>query len=101
MNAYAVCIPEERTDYGGWYEPPEVGVPLGIFIAETPGQAKRDALRAWTQRRMGVYSDDYTALRVRKLSALKVGRRGEVTDQTDILWLLWPERWPQIPPFEG
>jgi hypothetical protein len=95
VNAYAVCIPEERVEYS-YMEPPEPGVPLGIFVAETAGQAKVDALRAWTQRRMGVNTDDFTAIRARNICSLSVGERGEVKDPTDVLWILWPDRWPEI-----
>ena len=97
MKAFAVCIPEERVEYFGGFEPPEVGVPVGILVAATEGQAKFDALKAWTKRRMGVYSDDYPAIRVRSILTLKgAARRMEVTDSTDVLWNLWPRGWPQI-----
>lgn len=69
MNAYLVRIPEERADFPSAcdLEPPEPWWPTGIFVAATPAQAKRDALRAWTSSRSGVYSDDWNALRVRLL----------------------------------
>jgi hypothetical protein len=88
---FAVCIPEMRAHYA-FEEPPEYGVPLGIFVAETPAQAKRDALRAWTQRSMGVYSDDWPALRVRKLGETDAYERGELPAESS-WWLAWPA-WP-------
>jgi hypothetical protein len=85
MNAYLVLIPEQRCDvYFGGYEPPEPWYPTGVFIAETPGQAKRDALYEWANApRSGVYHDDWTNLRVRLLGRDVAGlssiRRGELS----------------------
>lgn len=97
MNAYAVCIPEIRTTYDYYQvEPPETYFPCGIFLAETAGQAKADALRSFTEDiRSGVFDDDWTSLRVRKIPLrLKSSRaRGEVS-YTSGLWGLWPEDWP-------
>lgn len=97
MNAYAVCIPEKRTWYD-WYQvdPPETYLPCGIFLAETPGQAKADALRSFCGGpQSAVYEDDWPRLRVRKIPLrLRSDRkRGEV-GSTSGLWRLWPQDWP-------
>lgn len=94
VNVYAVCIPEERVHFADG-EPPEGGVPVGIFVAETSGQAKRDALRAWTHRPMGVYTDDYPVIRARKIGS-RGGPRGEIRNGDEGWWIRWPEGWPVI-----
>jgi hypothetical protein len=94
VNVYAVCIPEERVHYA-WDEPPEPGVPLGIFAAETAGQAKVDALRTWTHRSMGVNTDDFPAIRARRIGRAHWLTRGEVAE-SEGFWLSWPEDWPVI-----
>lgn len=96
MNVYAVCIPEERVEYFGGLEPPEVGVPLGLFAAETEGQARCDALKVWLRRRCGVNSDDFVAIRSRVVwPRARNLERGEIPD-SDPLWKLWPEGWPVV-----
>lgn len=97
MNAYVVRIPEERTSQR-YYEPPEPWWPIGVFLAETPAQAKRDALDAWIGS--GVERDDWNALRVRLLrydirvydgeSGSDVeARRGEVPFGDPLAETLW------------
>lgn len=96
MNAYLVRIPEERADIPSAcsLEPPEPWWPTGIFIADTPAQAKTDALRAWSSSATtGVYSDDWPSLRVRLLERDVPLPRGEcivVTEENgetyDRLW---------------
>ena len=104
MNAYAVCVPEMRTWHDWTYtEGPETYTPVGIFLAESPGQAKVDALRSFTSCiHSAVYDDDWTALRVRKIPLrLKPTRkRGEVS-YTSGLWRLWPDEWPRLRGEEG
>lgn len=82
MNGYVVYIPELRSEIPSMasLEPPESWYPADIFAAETPGQAKSDALREWTSGlRSGVYSDDWPSLRVRLLERNVPLKRGRVT----------------------
>lgn len=92
MNAYLVTIPETREyvedaimddgsgPLGHWQ-------PTGIYVAETPGQARRDALTDWTNRpRTGVYEDDFLSLRARLLVKDVELERG-CADHVDPLWL--------------
>lgn len=81
MNAYVVRIPETRGEYpsASSLEPPEPWTPTGVFVAETPAQAKRDALDVWAKSlRSGVYSDDWSNLRVRMLFRDVDAPRGEL-----------------------
>lgn len=95
MNAYAVALPEHRT----WYDwnqidPPETYVPIGVFAAETRGQARWDALRDFCdQVQSAVYPDDFTALRVRLLARHVRRPRGPYSG-TDSIWALIPLDWP-------
>lgn len=95
MNVYAVCIPEIRETHDYYQiDPPEPYMPSGIFIAETPAQAKADALRSFTSAiQAGVFSDDWPSLRVRKIVTGIRRNRGEA-GVTDTLWRLWPHDWP-------
>lgn len=99
MNAYAVCIPEIRSTYDYYQtDPSEPYLPCGIFVAETPAQAKADALRSFTAAiQAGVYSDDWPSLRARKIVSRIRRTRGEV-GMTDTLWRLWPDNWPSLTP---
>lgn len=97
MNVYAVCIPEWRTSYDYYQiDPPETGIPMDLFIAETSAQAKADALRLWAQESgSGVYSDDWPRLRCRVIVHNIRRPRGRVKT-TDTLWRLWPRDWPNM-----
>jgi hypothetical protein len=91
LTAWLVTIPEVREyvaevvcDDGSG--PLESWRPVGIFAAETAGQAKSDALRAWSRSRYtGVYGDDYKALRARDLGVWVEQPRG-CLDESTALW---------------
>lgn len=97
MNAYAVCIPEIRETHDYYQiDPPEPYLPCGIFIAETPAQAKVDALRSFTSAiNSGVFYDDWPSLRVRKIVS-NIRRERSEAGVTDTLWRLWPHDWPAL-----
>jgi hypothetical protein len=88
VNAYLVRIPELRSEYySGGYEPPEPWFPTGIFCAETPAQAKYDAIEDWAGgTRSGVYHDDWPSLRVNLLRKDVSYERGELNDDESDLW---------------
>jgi len=97
MNAYAVCIPERRETYDYYrIDPPESYVPIGVFAAETRGQAKADALRSFCDEvQSGVYSDDWTQLRTRLLARNVRRPRGPYSN-ADSIWGLIPIDWPKL-----
>jgi hypothetical protein len=94
MNAYAVCIPEYRTWHDYYQvEGPETYFPIGIFAAETRGQAKIDALRSFCDGpQSAVSEDDFTALRTRLLASNVRKPRGEYSG-SDSIWGLIPQDW--------
>ncbi len=95
MNAYAVAINEQRT-WHDWaqVDPPETYLPIGVFAAETRGQARWDALRAFCSGpQSAVYEDDFPNLRVRLLARNVRRPRGQYSD-SDSIWALIPLDWP-------
>ena len=94
MNAYVVRTSESRV----YTEPvmddgsgPQFDYwPTDVFLAEKPGEAKRDALRLWSQQGgSGVYTDDYQSLRCRLLSRDVEGERGVVEPRHPAYHELW------------
>jgi hypothetical protein len=97
MNAYAVCIPGYRT-WHDYYQidPPETYLPIGVFAAETRGQAKIDALREFCEGpQAAVYDDDFVSLRTRLLARHVRKPRGKYSDN-DSIWGLIPRDWPKM-----
>ena len=91
MNAYVVRMNEEREyvepvmDDGSGPRIPYL--PIAPVVADTPAQAKRLFLREFTHRsRSGVYTDDWTSLRVRLLARDVDGKPG-VDETNEALWL--------------
>jgi hypothetical protein len=108
-RVFAVCIPEERCSQPVYDppQPPECGIPCGIFVAESRGQAKHLALGAWAFRGpdIGVNTDDYVNIRARVIgyeddAGWDDGTYwhdfpiGELTGRTaDPFWNRWPKEW--------
>lgn len=96
MNAYVVKTKDEReetipiTDEG--QGPTEVYWPHGLFVAETPAQAKADALRAWSRLHSGVYADDYINLRATLVGRNVPEERGEIAEPALDYWLRYEEK---------
>lgn len=90
--------------------PPECGIPCGIFVASTHGQAKWLALGAWAYRGedIGVYQDDFPNIRARIIgyeddAGYDDGEFwhpydvGELTVPTaDRFWKRWPKEWSNL-----
>lgn len=113
LKVFAVCIPEMRCSRARYDppEPPECGIPCGIFVAETHGQAKWLALGAWAYRSadIGVYIDDFPNIRARIISYDPGWEDGEFYHELpvgeftatsgplhDLYWSLWPREWMNL-----
>lgn len=97
MNAYVVAMPEYRTWYDYYQiDPPETYLPIGVFAAETRGQARFDALKDFcNQAQSAVYEDDFDLLRVKLLAKNVRVPRGKYSD-SDSIWGLIPRDWPRM-----
>jgi len=79
VNLYVVDGGDVTRWLGG-YDPPESYRAIGVFAAETPGQAKADALREFNN------DVEWTDLRVR------IAYRGVTAERG-----LWNDQWPEGP----
>lgn len=96
MNAYTVALCEQRTWHDYYQvEAPITYLPIGVFAAETRGQARFDALKQFCgESQSAVYEDDFDLLRVRLLAKNVRRPRGPYPDD-DSIWGLIPSDWPR------